>query len=623
MKASNLKLGFHPLVTIFLLEVLLEVEQPDLQANMKFSTVAIIAGDSGLAEQVCSHLRKPGIYIPLIEAPITGPVPPQLFENACIRVSNAIRALNPPKVLLLKVMPAVAEKLRILLAGIECESMDEFDRNKLPKYASLNRSPIGYQNLLLSGSDGYAAEIFSVEGDFDMSHVIAANLAVAHDGRVLRLAAVPESELDWLTDEFRVWSNGDSHDERNAAMVSSLHYLAARLPKPLLDTKSDRPISFITSGAPYGLLPFSRPTTHFFPFPFLGLNVCAGMLKCLSRARCPVVVIFDPNTVGKSEFQFLRETFAAAGYQLRVAFDSTATVTNARYLTQYLPSDFIFFSTHCGELSGERITERFPASDGIVHEICYDGILSISPTPEFVMRPSPDGLIEVMYLYVPISMDGIKWNDQAGKEKINAGQLLKDFIDHAQANKETSNGRQFLNKVESKQIKGFEGLQMADGNYLPVHEDIGACHYPVVFNNACCSWRTLAKNFGCSGAASYIGTATDVLNAVATNVASSFVKAVTTGKCVGLSLFRAQKEFTNQFGYTPYLMHGYYYTKLNNPNPLMSRERVGERLVSAIEAAARLPESQRKGFMITFLKQELDGFTGSLSQSMSKHPNKI
>ena len=111
------------------------------------------------------------------------------------------------------------------------------------------------------------------------------------------------------------------------------------MPEALLDVKSDRPISFITRGVPYGLLPFGRPTTHYFPFSSLGRNVCAGMLKCLSRVRCPVVILFDPNKVGQSEFEVLHATFGVAGYHLRLAYGDRATVTHARYLTQCLPSE--------------------------------------------------------------------------------------------------------------------------------------------------------------------------------------------------------------------------------------------------------------------------------------------
>jgi len=206
-------------------------------------------------------------------------------------------------------------------------------------------------------------------------------------------------------------------------------------------------------------------------------------------------------------------------------------------------------------------------------------------------------------------MDDVDWNDDAGKEKIKAGDLLEDFINYARAHKEGSESRQFLGNIETVKVNGFEGLQMADGIYLPVHEDIGACHYPVVFNNACCSWRTLATNFGCSGAAVYIGTGTDVNSFLATDVASSFAKSVTSGKCVGVSIFRALKDYPAQLGYTPYLMHGYFYTKLNNPNPRQSHRQVCNRCLYAIRAASRLPETRHKQFIIAFLRQELEGLS--------------
>jgi hypothetical protein len=581
---------------------------------MTFSNLAIIAGDAELAEHVCSRLRKPGVYLSVIEAPAMWKVEYGFFENACIRVSNAVRALEVQKVLFLKVPPEVANKLRTFFTEIECIAFEHFDAQALSVHARLNDQALGFEALLVSGT-GCEAEIFAVEGSFNISHVIAANLAIAHGGGILQLSEVSESELDMLKEELWIWSNGTA-EEKRAAKDASLAFVEARLPKALFEIKSDKPISFITRGVPYGLLPFDRPTTHYFPFSSLGINVCSGMLKSLSRARCPVVILIDPNKVGQSEFEVLRKTFGAAGYYLRLAYGDLATVTQARYLAQCLPSDFIFFSTHCGEVDGRRMTERFPDRRGVYHEICYDRILSISPTPEFAANPSPDGLIEVMFLYVPISIDGISWGDRPGKEKVKAGELMEDFLLHARTHKEGSEAREVLANVESRNVKGFEGLQMADGHYLPVHEDIGACHYPVVFNNACCSWRTLAKNFGCSGAAVYIGTATDVFNLVATTVASAFAKAVTSGKCVGLALFRSQKDFTNQFGYTPYLMHGYFYTKLNNPNPQLRHNRVRERCLSAIEAALRLPESERKHSIITFLKQELEGLSNVSTHSI-------
>ena len=120
--------------------------------------------------------------------------------------------------------------------------------------------------------------------------------------------------------------------------------------------------------------------------------------------------------------------------------------------------------------------------------------------------------------------------------------------------------------------------------------------------------------FGCNGASIYIGTATDVLNPVAVIVASSFAKAITSGKSIGTALFRSQKKFTEQFGYTPYLMHGYLYTSLPNPMTRLSHQRVVERLLSAIEAVKRLPDSNKHIAAQNHLEQELSGLRNITKQ---------
>ena len=112
-------------------------------------------------------------------------------------------------------------------------------------------------------------------------------------------------------------------------------------------------------------------------------------------------------------------------------------------------------------------------------------------------------------------MDGVNWTHDTAKERIKAGELMEDFVQHTGANNEISDGREIITIVESKRMKGFEALKMSDGNYFPMPRMVGGCHYPVVFNNACSSWRGQSMEFGCNGASIYIGTATDVLNPVA------------------------------------------------------------------------------------------------------------
>ena len=558
-----------------------------------------MAGNADLAEEICSRLRKPGFYLPVIEEPMVRLVKYGIFDADCIRVANAVRALKPKTVLFVRLDRQVATKLSGCFPEIQPVYVETLEERLLLEHVKFSESTVGYRALLADGSNSHSADLFVVEGTFDMSHVIAANLAVAHGGRVIPTVGVSDDEVDALKDRSRTWSNG-SQDEREQARKAIMEFVRARLPAWLLDSSDAHSVSFITRGIPYGVMPFGCPTTHYFSFPLLGLSVLSGMLKCQAHVRCPVVVLLDPNTVGKSEFENLRNTFGAAGYHLRLAYGGGATVRSATYLCQYLPCDFIFFSTHCGELDGERILERFPDRQGELHEICYDRALSICPSPG-------SELFEVVVLYVPITMDGVSWADDAGKSRINAGKLMEDFVQHTRAYRESSNKREILSNQESKKIKGFEALAMSEGNYFPIPQMVGGSHYPVVFNNACSSWRSLSMNFGCGGASVYVGTATDVLNPLAVRVAESFVKAVTSGSSVGTALFESQKSFTQQFGYTPYLMHGYVHTSLSNPTAPFSHLRVVERLRSALDAVKRLPGSNKHTAALNFLEQELSG----------------
>jgi hypothetical protein len=87
---------------------------------------------------------------------------------------------------------------------------------------------------------------------------------------------------------------------------------------------------------------------------------------------------------------------------------------------------------------------------------------------------------------------------------------------------------------------------------------IGGCHHPIVFNNACSSWRALASRFSYGGASVYVGTTTEILGtSVGAATADKFVRDITLRHAAGAALHRTQKNLTTEFGYTPYLMSGY------------------------------------------------------------------
>jgi hypothetical protein len=157
--------------------------------------------------------------------------------------------------------------------------------------------------------------------------------------------------------------------------------------------------------------------THYFSFPLLGLSVLTGMLKSQDKYRCPVAVLIDPSIVGQSEFETVHQTFGTAGYYLRAAFGKNATAQSAAYLTEYLPCDFIFYSTHCGEVKGQRVIERFPDKNGKLHIICYDRVLSGFRTPL-------NDLFEIKIMKSWVSLDDVSWYNEEMKKAVGAGELL-------------------------------------------------------------------------------------------------------------------------------------------------------------------------------------------------------
>jgi hypothetical protein len=564
--------------------------------DLSFSKTVILAGDFQLAEQVCSRLRKPGVYLPLIEAPC---VRLFHFNKNCIFVGNAIRALRPKTLIFLKVLPEVVAKMRELFPDLNPLLIEQFDENLLGKHLELNRKPVGLEDLKQSLSSVFTGNLFVVEGESNINSIIAANLSIAHGGRVLSIPEVSEDEIDSLKEEFREWSNSKQTLEADQCRDRVLDFLKSRLPTGFIAASGVNSVSFVTRGVPYGMLPFNCPTTHYFSFSLLGLNVLTGMLKSQENFRCPVAVLIDPALVGVSEFEKLRQIFGKAGYYLRNAFKEAATIKAATYLVEHLPSDFIFFSTHCDEVKGKRILEKYPDADGKEHTICYDFTVSFSYN-------ATSNLVETLEFHSPVSLDGISWRDKEKKKTINAGKLMADFIQYNRAKEKLPDERQYLSITDCDKIRHSSALGMSDGNYFPMPQVVGSYHYPLVFNNACSSWHTLATNFGCGHTSIYIGTSINILDSIAFDVATKFSHAITSGKDVGISLFRAQKDYIAKFGYAPYLMHGYLYMKLKNPNDGQRQARVLQRLEYGIHANEQIGNGNQDAAV--FLKQELNSF---------------
>jgi hypothetical protein len=205
--------------------------------ELSFSKTVILAGDFELSEQFCSRLRKPGVYLPVIDAPCG-----RLFHfnKNCVFVGNAIRALRPKTLLFLKVLPEVVAKIRELFPDLNPLVIEHFDENLLGKHLDLNRKQVSLEDLKQSSASAFAGNLFAVEGESNISSVIAANLAIAHGGQVLSIPEVSEDEIDSLKEEFRVWSNSNQTLEKDQCRDTVLGFMKNRLPANFIFTRNSK-----------------------------------------------------------------------------------------------------------------------------------------------------------------------------------------------------------------------------------------------------------------------------------------------------------------------------------------------------------------------------------------------
>ncbi len=125
---------------------------------VNLAKVVIVAGDAELTEQVCSRLRKPGFYLPVIEAPMVRLVKYGVFDADCIRLSNAVRALKPKTVLFLRLDPQVAAKLKGYFPEIQPVLVGAFDESLLLKHVKFTQKTIEYHDLLTDDSNSRSSD---------------------------------------------------------------------------------------------------------------------------------------------------------------------------------------------------------------------------------------------------------------------------------------------------------------------------------------------------------------------------------------------------------------------------------------------------------------------------------
>ncbi len=565
---------------------------------LNLSHFLVISDDPALAEEVCLHFRRPGFYVLLLEAPNENLNSHGHLEKNCQFVANAIVQTGVTTVLFAG-CPTHSKKIiqRMLKGtGLEVlnytgyESLQTISGNS-PQAAKVNRS-------LRNGRP----HLIAIEEGHEFSEVIARNLAVACHSRLATIPHVSAERLNDFVRDWREWSicTGFAMDDAKDRILSLIGEQTVEIRRDVLAS-----VTFISIGIPYGIWSFDSPVTHLPIQPSLGLTLINGLLKSLSaEMRCPVVILLDPSKTDHSERHTVFEAFRAHNYLIRQAVGQAATAMAARYLIEFMPSDAVFLSTHCGEVRGQLVTESLMIAPGEQHTFRYERVVSgfRSQNPE---------LFEVKKLIRPVSLDGLDWFDSAHGDRSVAKQIM-ELVLTEEVSKAEDSKRRLISATETGVVQFSDSLQMADLPYSPDPIVVGGMMHPIIFNNACSSARELASKFMVAGASCYVGTTRDTADSLAAEVARGFAQSASRGSYIALALHEAQNAFANDLGYNPYLVYGYAFAQLIPPPPIVLDDFVEDRILQAIEGQkavtprSRNHQHQIEG-VIRFLESELDG----------------
>lgn len=532
--------------------------------EIRFSKIAVVSGNGVLAESICAAFRQPGVYVPLFESPDGFNDDFGLLGNACIRLANILRRLKPSLIYIVGCSLPVRNRLLPLINSIPIllieNSINDHDLRKQKGYRKISQR-WAVQEFGTDIKLPQNGNLIVVEKGNELALVLTRNLAMATGSHLVLIDKMTQEEAHEAKEFYYKWSTGEFDIDRHDSKLKLFEILRSRL-KSILNVNAET-ISFVSHGIPFGILPFLCPTTHYFSFPGqLGLSIMRGIMKTvLGYPRVPLAILCDPSNTGTSEFKEIRKILGKeGGYTLRNAYRENAKAFDASMLTEYVPCDFIIYSTHAGEQSGERITELFKTPDGFEHRICYERAISFNPTHE-------KDLFQVNIFKRWITIDDAPWPSEESRQN---KQLANAFQHYMNCMKKDDHCTQIIESTDIGPIRSSDSFGMSDFNFTPSIHNVGADNYPLVFSNACSSWREMVNRFSVAGASVYIGTALDIPNPIALEVAPKLIRRVAEGHTIGYSLFRAQKEFIGQLGYTPYLLHGFIFMKLKPVRPFQN-----------------------------------------------------
>ena len=511
-----------------------------------------IVGNASIARALSERFTGSKYYFAIMEEPWV--LRPDA-KNEIIRRNNLLHFIQHEHLILagcgektrelfMKHFPRTYQRKVIVIEG---KAAIDKSMGVLKKY--LNKSTVDKQYIDLSELEHLATseQIAVIEKSGSTGEVIAENFCIANGYKILKVQKVTKKLTEEVEELLRNWNLASDSLIRKEAKDELFKIFRNRVGK--LEEFEFKRVVFFTNGIPYGILPFRSPVAHFLLERDLGLQILRGYNRINEgNSSFALSMICDPGDIPNTESVGIKKKFKTNGIDILDLSGANAQPYRFMHLIERYPFDFIMISSHAGELSGKRITSRVTSSNGITHDVVYDLYAC------FALEPGEDKGI-VTELIIPVSIDGILWTD---KKQLRENDKARHFNFKEFREIKDHDKREKLIKTEDRKgIKFSNALQLYKGSWIPALHAVGDTRYPIIFNNACSSWIEMANRFLFAGASVYIGTTKDINTTIASDCGIKFIEFALKQKSMLFSLYRAQKTFVKELGYSPYLYWGH------------------------------------------------------------------
>ena len=387
------------------------------------------------------------------------------------------------------------------------------------------------------------------ETEDGLAEVIAANYAFSLGAGLFSIPKIDESLSKELLEAFYTL-----YDQQELSQTEALQGLKAELRKACgpLPVPANGSITFITSALPLGFAVPDVPSTHMFSYPDLGRAMINGFAaEQPEHHGIGFVALVDSATADAQEIASLAKILEPRRAFLRTYKGPAANVRDVTEMMYLFPYDLLVIATHCGDTNGLRWTYEYKDFEGIDRTLIVDIGLGFARTDDV------DMFAVTQYVRF-VSLDGVDWGDREKKKTLYVGTAIEDYLSR------TMGGKPELQPVRREtvdRVVGSAALKMYDHNIIVLPKSLADEGTPIVINNACTSWHTLAKTFVFGNSRAYIGTLFPISPAEAQEVVVKMFDRHF-AKPLPAALWSAQRDVYGSTVRRPYVATGVYPQRL-------------------------------------------------------------